>query len=298
MMNKTSKAAYGVYTDGSCLGNPGPGGWAAIIINEKGEKQSLGGHIDSTTNNRMEITAVIQALETIPENSAINIYTDSQYVINTMVKGWRRTANKDLWHALDSAVHTRHVSWTWVRGHSGNPGNEEADALALQHSRTPRVETTLTHLDQHGNVRMVDIGDKVATLRVATAKGKVSMRPETLSMILKGTVEKGDVLTTARIAGIMGAKHTATLIPMCHPLPLDKVDVGFEFDESKGSITITATAQTVAKTGVEMEALTAASITALTIYDMIKSVDRGMVIENIRLVRKSGGKSGDIVLDS
>ena len=298
MMNKTSKAAYEVYTDGSCLGNPGPGGGAAIIIDEKGEKQSLGGHIDSTTNNRMEITAVIQALETIPANSAINIYTDSQYVINTMVKGWRRTANKDLWHALDSAVHTRRVNWTWVRGHSGNPGNEEANALALQHSRTPLVETTLTHLDQHGNVRMVDIGDKVATLRVATAKGKVSMRPETLSMILEGTVEKGDVLTTARIAGIMGAKHTATLIPMCHPLPLDKVGVEFEFDESSGSINITATAQTVAKTGVEMEALTAASITALTIYDMIKSVDRGMVIENIRLVRKSGGKSGDIVLDS
>ena len=159
-------------------------------------------------------------------------------------------------------------------------------------------ETTLTHLDQHGNVRMVDIGDKVATLRVATAKGKVSMRPETLSMILEGTVEKGDVLTTARIAGIMGAKHTATLIPMCHPLPLDKVGVEFEFDESSGSINITATAQTVAKTGVEMEALTAASITALTIYDMIKSVDRGMVIENIRLVRKSGGKSGNLVLDS
>ena len=155
----------------------------------------------------------------------------------------------------------------------------------------------LTHLDEQGNAKMVDVGDKDVTSREAVARGHVSIQPETLRLIKVGLMKKGDVLTIAQLAGIMGAKKTSELIPLCHPLPLDRVDVDLELDEAESRINITATAKTTARTGVEMEALTAVSVAALTLYDMCKSVDRGMCIEGIRLVKKSGGRSGDINLE-
>ena len=155
----------------------------------------------------------------------------------------------------------------------------------------------LTHLDEHGNAKMVDVGDKDVTNREAVARGHVSIQPETLRLIKEGLMKKGDVLTIAQLAGIMGAKKTSELIPLCHPLPLDRVDVDLELDEAGSRIEITATAKTTARTGVEMEALTAVSVAALTLYDMCKSVDRGMRIEAVRLVKKSGGRSGDINLE-
>jgi len=151
---------------------------------------------------------------------------------------------------------------------------------------------TLTHVDESGRVQMVDVGEKPDTERVAVAKGEVQMQPETLCLIAEGGMPKGDVLTTAQIAGIMAAKRTPDLIPLCHPLQLTKVDVEFEIDEAKARIEITATVRCRGKTGVEMEALTAVSVAALTIYDMAKAVEKTMQIGNIRLVEKSGGKSG------
>jgi cyclic pyranopterin phosphate synthase len=152
---------------------------------------------------------------------------------------------------------------------------------------------TLTHTDDSGRVQMVDVGQKPDTERVAVAKGEIAMQPETLRLIAEGGVTKGDVLTTAQVAGIMAAKHTPDLIPLCHPLPLTKVDVEFEIDEPNARIEITATVRCRGKTGVEMEALTAVSVAALTIYDMAKAVEKSMRIGNIRLVEKSGGKSGE-----
>ena len=155
----------------------------------------------------------------------------------------------------------------------------------------------LTHLDEQGRAKMVDVGGKDITSRVAVARGYVSIQPETARLIKEGLMKKGDVLTIAQLAGIMGAKRTSELIPLCHPLPLNKVDVDLELDEPNSRIKITATATTSAKTGVEMEALTAVSVAALTVYDMCKSVDRGMRIEGVRLVHKSGGQSGDFTLE-
>ncbi len=155
----------------------------------------------------------------------------------------------------------------------------------------------LSHLDATGRVRMVDVSAKPDTVRVAVAKGRVEMSPATCRLIAAGQVAKGNVLTTAQIAGIMAAKRTGTLIPLCHPLPLTDVDVRFDVDADAGVIEIEATARCVGKTGVEMEALTAVSVAALTIYDMAKAVERTMRITAIRLVRKSGGKSGEIVLE-
>jgi len=151
----------------------------------------------------------------------------------------------------------------------------------------------LTHLDEEGRIQMVDVGGKADTERVAIAKGEVSMRPETLRLIAEGSVPKGDVLAVAQVAGIMAAKRTPDLIPLCHPLLLTKVDVEFHIDKEAPRIEITATVRSRGKTGVEMEALTAVSVAALTIYDMAKAVEKRMRIGNIRLVRKSGGKSGD-----
>jgi cyclic pyranopterin phosphate synthase len=152
---------------------------------------------------------------------------------------------------------------------------------------------TLTHVDESGRVQMVNVGQKPDTERVAVAKGEITMQPETLRLIAEGGTPKGDVLTTAQIAGIMAAKRTPDLIPLCHPLQLTKVDVDFEIDEADARIEITATVRCRGKTGVEMEALTAVSVAALTIYDMAKAVEKTMRISNIRLLRKSGGKSGD-----
>ena len=151
----------------------------------------------------------------------------------------------------------------------------------------------LTHVDDEGRVHMVDVGGKDETERVAVAKGEVKMRPETLQLIAEGGGPKGDVLTTAQVAGIMAAKRTSNLIPLCHPLPLTQVEVEFELDEERSCVEITATARYRGKTGVEMEALTAVSVAALTIYDMAKAVEKTMYIENIRLTYKTGGESGE-----
>ncbi|MBU2097203.1 MAG: cyclic pyranopterin monophosphate synthase MoaC [Gammaproteobacteria bacterium] len=153
----------------------------------------------------------------------------------------------------------------------------------------------LTHLDERGNARMVDIGDKAVTSRVATAAAEVHMLPATFQLIADGSHKKGDVLAVARVAGIQAAKKCADLIPLCHPLMLTKVTVDFEMDAAKHCVMITATCAVDGKTGVEMEALTAASVAALTIYDMCKAVDRGMVVSNIRVIEKKGGKSGDYI---
>jgi len=155
----------------------------------------------------------------------------------------------------------------------------------------------LTHVDDQGRVHMVDVGAKPDSERIAVAKGEVQMKPETLRLIAEGDMPKGDVLTTAQLAGIMAAKQTPNLVPLCHPLMLTKVDVALEIDSAASRVEITATVRTRGKTGVEMEALTAVSVAALTIYDMAKAVEKTMRIGNIRLVRKSGGQSGDVVLE-
>ena len=156
--------------------------------------------------------------------------------------------------------------------------------------------TGFTHFDGAGNAVMVDVGGKPETARAATACARVVMRPETLRMIVQGAARKGDVLGVARLAGIMGAKRTADLIPLCHPLPISAVAVDLAPD-GEDAVAITATVRTTGRTGVEMEALTAASVAALTVYDMCKSVDRGMRVEGLRVVAKSGGKSGDFRQD-
>ena len=157
------------------------------------------------------------------------------------------------------------------------------------------MKDELTHIDSKGVARMVDVGDKQDTARTAIARGEVHMKPETLTLIRARAMKKGDVLTVAQIAGIQAAKRTWELIPLCHPLPLTKVDVGLELDDALPGVIITATVKVTGKTGVEMEALTAVSVAALTIYDMAKAVEKTMRIQNIRLVEKHGGRSGDVV---
>jgi cyclic pyranopterin phosphate synthase len=155
----------------------------------------------------------------------------------------------------------------------------------------------LSHIDSDGNAVMVDVSAKAETERTAIAGATVLMRPETLALITQGGVKKGDVLSVAQLAGIMGAKRTPDLIPLCHPLNLNSVKVELACDAARNAVDITATCKLSGRTGVEMEALTAASVAALTVYDMCKAVDRGIRIENIRLVRKRGGQSGDITLE-
>ena len=307
-----------IYTDGACLGNPGPGGWGAVISGD-GIKRAVHGSDPHTTNNRMEIMAVVEGLRNISDKSEVAVFSDSTYVINTMTKNWKRNKNKDLWNLLDQEVNSRAVSWHWVKGHSGDPLNEEADRLAygeatgkfgpehepflgeglMETDKPEPIRTkddTLTHVDERGAARMVDVGAKPDSDRVAVAIGFVEMKTETLQMIKTNEFKKGDVLSVARIAGIMGAKQTPGLIPLCHPLPLTQVTVDFELDEERSRVEIRATAKTHGKTGVEIEALTATSIAALTIYDMCKAVDRGMQI-GTRLLSKTGGQSGDVFLE-
>lgn len=154
------------------------------------------------------------------------------------------------------------------------------------------TESKLTHINEKGEAHMVDVSAKAQTERVAVAKASVFMQPETLELIVGGTAKKGDVLGTARIAGIMAAKRTHELIPLCHPLALSKVTIDLEPNRQADSIEVTATVKVTGPTGVEMEALTAASVAGLTVYDMVKAVDRGIRISELRLVHKSGGKSG------
>ena len=150
----------------------------------------------------------------------------------------------------------------------------------------------LSHLDEHGTARMVDVGDKAATDRRAVARALVRMSPATAAKVLAGDAPKGDVLGTARIAGVLAAKRTGELIPLCHPLGLDHVDVDAEVDAAAGTVTLTAEARVTARTGVEMEAMTAASVAALTVYDMVKGLERGVAIAEVVLLENSGGRSG------
>ncbi len=156
----------------------------------------------------------------------------------------------------------------------------------------------LTHFNAAGEAHMVNVGDKPATRRTAVAEGHITLRPETLALIREGTAKKGDVLGVARIAGIMGAKRTADLIPLCHPLALSRVTLDFDLDERTPAVHCRVTVETTGPTGVEMEALTAVQVALLTIYDMCKAVDRGMVIGGVRLLEKRGGKSGEWKADS
>ncbi len=158
----------------------------------------------------------------------------------------------------------------------------------MNHSR-------LSHLDAEGHAKMVDVGDKPDTERVAIAGGEIVMQRETLRMIQDGLIQKGDVLTVAQIAGIQAAKKTAELIPLCHPLPITVIEVNLDLQESLPGVLISARVKTNAKTGVEMEALTAVSVAALTVYDMAKAVEKTMRIQNIRLIEKHGGRSGDVI---
>jgi cyclic pyranopterin phosphate synthase len=163
---------------------------------------------------------------------------------------------------------------------------------SLESQKRSMPLSQLTHLDAQGQAHMVDVGAKAETEREAIAAGRVLMQPATLSLLRTGNLPKGDVLGTARVAGIMAAKRTSELIPLCHPLLLTKVSVEFEFDENASAVEIMAKVRCQGQTGVEMEALTAVSVAALTIYDMAKAVERGMVISDIRLLEKRGGKSG------
>ncbi len=151
----------------------------------------------------------------------------------------------------------------------------------------------LTHFNKQGEAHMVDVGAKNITHRVAVAEGRIQMQPETLQKIMEGDNKKGDVLGVARIAGIMASKKTADLIPLCHPLALNKVEIDLQTDEALPGVHCQVSVEVSGKTGVEMEALTAVQVTLLTIYDMCKAVDRGMIMSNVRLLKKSGGKSGD-----
>lgn len=155
------------------------------------------------------------------------------------------------------------------------------------------MSTPLTHFDAAGQAHMVDVGDKAVTRRVALASGRIRMKPQTLELVRSGSARKGDVLGIARIAAIQGAKRTSELIPLCHPLALTRVSAEFALDDANATVTCTVQAETRGQTGVEMEALTAVQVGLLTIYDMCKAVDRGMVISDVRLLEKHGGKSGD-----
>ncbi len=154
------------------------------------------------------------------------------------------------------------------------------------------MSDALTHFDADGQAHMVDVGQKSETHRVAVAAGRIRMQPATFEMVRSGSAKKGDVLGIARIAAIQAAKRTSELIPLCHPIPLTRVAVEFDLDQAASTVACIVTAETVGRTGVEMEALTAASVALLTIYDMCKAVDRGMTIEAVRLLEKKGGKSG------
>ncbi len=156
----------------------------------------------------------------------------------------------------------------------------------------------LTHFDMDGQAIMVDVSEKPLTVRVAVAKGEVQMQPKTLQQILDQRIKKGDVFAVARLAGIMAAKQTSALIPLCHPLPLSAVEIDFENDPQQGKVIIMATTKVTGQTGIEMEALTAVSVAALTIYDMCKAIDKEMMIEGICLLKKSGGRSGTFIRKS
>ncbi|MBK9116343.1 MAG: cyclic pyranopterin monophosphate synthase MoaC [Betaproteobacteria bacterium] len=200
--------------------------------------------------------------------------------------------------ARSSSTERPHVARIPAAGKAAKqPGKRNATAKSLRTARATGAAVAaepahFTHFDARGQAHMVDVGAKDVTKRLARAAGRIAMRPETLALIKAGGAAKGDVLGVARIAAIAAAKRTADLIPLCHPLPLTRVAVAFAFDGVRPAVAIEVTAETVGRTGVEMEALTAAAAGLLTIYDMCKAVDRGMRIEEVRLLEKSGGRSG------
>ena len=301
-----------IYTDGAYNPVLGQGGWGAVVI-EGEQKQAYSGTAKGTTSNRMEINAALEGILRTPQGAEVVVYTDSQYLFGCMVKGWQRRANRDLWEQLDKATGEHKVRWQWIE-RATNPFHKEAHTLATSlasqrkmlrpvpsekqktQPKVPVVEE-LTHIDASGHPRMVDVTRKVDTQREAIARGVVRMKASTLGLLQSGGIAKGDVLAVAQLAGVMAAKQTPNLIPLCHPILIGDVKVEFNLDEENSVVEITTTVTSTGKTGVEMEALTATAVTALTIYDMCKAVDRGIKIENIRLTRKSGGKSGVIALE-
>ena len=300
-----------IYTDGAYNLVLGQGGWGAVIV-EDGQKRVFSGMVKKTTSNRMEITAALEGILQTPQGAEVVIYTDSQYLFGCMSQGWQRRANRDLWEQLDEAVSQRKVRWQWIDRDTANLFHQEAHTLAtnlashgerlqpvLSGKGQPKapVMEKLTHLDAWGRPCMVDVTQKPDTQREALAKCLVTMKVATLDLLKKGSMPKGDVLAVAQLAGIMAAKQTPHLIPLCHPVLIGDVKIEFNLDEANGAVEIVTTVKSTGKTGVEMEALTATAVTALTIYDMCKAVDRGIKIENIRLIRKSGGKSGIVDLE-
>ena len=279
-----------VYTDGSCIPNPGSGGWAYEIRNSMDEIiDSSSGFDKNTTNNRMELTAVIKSFQSdyIKSNSVVTIRSDSQLIINTMNKNWKKKENTDLWNDLDEYKKSKNLrcEWEWVKAHAGIEGNENVDQKANQ-------EAKMSHLSNDGNVNMVDVSDKNQTIRVAKATSKIKLSKTAFEMTKSNDSKKGNVLATARIAGIQAAKKTHELIPLCHQINLTNINIDFILDDS-GFITVDSKVKCIGNTGVEMEVLTSVTVASLTIYDMLKSVDKRIVINDIHLISKSGGKSGD-----
>tara|TARA_B100000745_G_scaffold292506_1_gene233448 strand:- start:746 stop:1633 length:888 start_codon:yes stop_codon:yes gene_type:complete len=294
------KRKYEIYTDGSCIGNPGQGGWAGLIIDDQKIETEISGFELNTTNNRMELLAVIKSIEKIEDDSVINLYSDSQYVINSITKNWKKEKNVDLWNELEKVLVNKSVQWFWVKGHSDNEFNNRVDRLARNTSKQILKDDQdffLTHLDNEGKIQMVDIDSKSLTKREAMAEALVQFQPKTLEIVMEGGLKKGDVFTVAKIAGITGSKKTSDLIPLCHKINLSHVDINFDVDIKKSQVKIISSVKAEYKTGVEMEALTAVMCAGLTIYDMCKSIDKLITIKEVKLIRKSGGKSGDFVLE-
>lgn len=302
-----------IYTDGAYNPVLGQGGWGAVVV-EDSQKRVFSGMVKKTTSNRMEITAALEGIRSTGQGAEVTVYTDSQYLLGCMTRGWQRRANRDLWEQLDQAISQRKVHWQWIRSDVGNQFQKEAHALATslasqtevlrpvlsekqkEKPKAPVMEE-LTHIDASGRPRMVDVTGKPDTQREAVAKCLVRMKASALEQLKRGGMPKGDVLAVAQLAGIMAAKQTPHIIPLCHPVLIGDVKVEFSLDEENGTVEITTAVKSIGKTGVEMEALTATAITALTIYDMCKAVDQGIQIESLRLIRKSGGKSGMITLE-
>ena len=288
-----------IYTDGACT-ETRIGGWAAVLFQDE-KKQTLKGQEEKATNQRMEVTAAIKALTATPDAAQVTIHSDSQYLIYTMSRNWKRRANLDLWESLDKLVARRKVQWDWIPGEA-TPEMLEAHQLANEMagliSQTPPTQLTQrTQLTPVAPAHMVDVGEKPVTQREATARGVVKMQAATLEMIKQGKLTKGDVLAVAQVAGVMASKRTSDIIPLCHPLLIESTQVEFRLDESSSKVEITAQVRGSGKTGYEMEALTAVAVSALTIYDMVKAHDPRVTIEEIRLIKKSGGKSGTVELE-
>lgn len=324
-----------VYASGVVMGEPGHGAWAALVVDEEGRVSRYSGMVSTTTPERIEIKSVIEGILRTPPGSRVTAFSNSTYVMEKVVTNERPREHRDLWAVLDRLVVGRAVVWHTGEEAASDVLQVEAIRFARETASLsdPNVEfpavvvvgqdkggeilhaevgiddetgqgsidvgidKRLTHVDSKGEARMVDISAKEETERVAVAKGRVVMEAATLELIRSGQTAKGDVLSVARIAGIMGAKQTASLIPLCHPLMLTDVIVEFELNVEEKAVEITGIAKTRGRTGVEMEALTAVSTAALTIYDMCKAADRNMRIDRVRLVRKTGGKSGEIVLE-